>query len=381
MSLFSAKTLIPPQENELEITIFGPGYGESIVLHIPQIGWGIIDSCVHKTKSQSIVLPLEYLLSITSPPHPPLAFVILTHPHQDHCLGLDRILREYPGGTKRVCRYAGDGIREWQAYRTKKETPLKKYMQGLGLAFEAIEEAANTGADFRTLGEMSIVFKENVILKDYDSTDIRMLALSPSAESIIKYTEMLQKAIPEVGQRVLKMDDEDHNLVSVALLLEFGEIQIILGSDVETEASNNTGWHGIVSNRDCPSLWTSLVKVPHHGSENGHNDAAWGEFCKKGNPLSVVTPFRRGSVILPKNSDIDRIKSVSHKVGLTNRIELDSNIKRYYSRKVTNCIKNSQGIRSMKIIKEPVHPGIIRVRYLPDGTVTESLANAPACWC
>lgn len=224
MSLFPQKTLIPPKDNELEVAIFGPGYGESIVLHIPQIGWGIIDSCEYKTKNESIVLPLEYLLNITTHPHPPLAFVILTHPHHDHCKGLDRILREYPGGTKRVCRYNGDGIREWQAYKTKKDTALKKVIQGLGYAFDSIDKAVESGAQLRRLGEMTIVFNENVNLRNYDSTNIRMLALSPSAESIKEYTAMLQKAIPGVGQPVLKMDDEGHNLVSVALLLEFGKL-------------------------------------------------------------------------------------------------------------------------------------------------------------
>ena len=94
---------------------------------------------------------------------------------------------------------------------------------------------------------MTIVFNENVNLRGYDSTNIRMLALSPSAESIQEYTAMLQKAIPGVGQPVLKMDDEGHNLVSVALLLEFGKLQIILGSDVETGSNNKTGWSGIIS--------------------------------------------------------------------------------------------------------------------------------------
>ncbi|MGR3293566.1 MAG: hypothetical protein ACUZ9M_06060 [Candidatus Scalindua sp.] len=379
MSIFSKKTLIPPKDNELEVTIFGPGYGESIVLHIPQIGWGIIDSCEHKTKNESIVLPLEYLLNITTDPHPKLAFVILTHPHHDHCKGLDRILREYPGGTARVCTYDGDGIREWEVYKTKKETALKKVIQGLGYVFDAIDEVVKSGTQWRRLNEMNTVFEENVNVKGFGSTRIRMLALSPSAASIKEYKDMLFKAIPGVGKPVLKMDDEGHNLVSVALLLEFGNLQIIFGSDVETGSNNRTGWSGIISNQDFPSLWANLVKVSHHGSENGHNSSAWKEFCKKGKPFALITPFLRGSVILPNGEILKKIKSVSEKVGVTNYFELDTNLKKYYSRSVTNCIKNSV-IRSMKIIKKPVHPGIIRVRYLPDGTVTESLAKAPARW-
>ncbi|KHE93779.1 MAG: hypothetical protein SCABRO_00456 [Candidatus Scalindua brodae] len=112
MPLFPSDVLTLPKEDELEISIFGPGYGESIVLHVPHVGWGIIDSFVQKFENTSIVPPLEYLLKILDRPYPKLAFIILTHPHEDHCKGIDRIIKEYPGGIERVCRYDGFGLKE-----------------------------------------------------------------------------------------------------------------------------------------------------------------------------------------------------------------------------------------------------------------------------
>jgi len=122
MPLFSKDTLTLPKEDELEISIFGPGYGESIVLHIPQVGWGIIDSCVQKFGNTTIIPTLEYLLNIIKPSFPKLAFVILTHPYQAHCEGLDKIIKEYPGGVDRVCRHDGYGIRELRAYNADSNT-------------------------------------------------------------------------------------------------------------------------------------------------------------------------------------------------------------------------------------------------------------------
>ena len=43
-----------PKENEIELTFFGNGYGESIVIYIPKIGWGIIDSFTTKIKNKII---------------------------------------------------------------------------------------------------------------------------------------------------------------------------------------------------------------------------------------------------------------------------------------------------------------------------------------
>jgi len=53
----------PPNNDEFELTVFGPGIGESIVLHIPGIGWALIDSCEFGPFKQRFVPPLEYLIS------------------------------------------------------------------------------------------------------------------------------------------------------------------------------------------------------------------------------------------------------------------------------------------------------------------------------
>ena len=37
----------PPGEDEFEVVLLGPGYGESIVLHVGYGGWIIVDSCIN----------------------------------------------------------------------------------------------------------------------------------------------------------------------------------------------------------------------------------------------------------------------------------------------------------------------------------------------
>ena len=316
MSIFPQKLLNLPKKNELEISLFGPGYGESIVLHIPQIGWGIIDSCIAKTRDAFIIPPFEYLLDLLTPHFPKLAFVVLTHPHEDHYKGLAQILKEYPGGTERVCQYAGNGIRELKKYIVQQKVGKREVLPGLAEVFNAMNKAVESGAQLRTLSEMTSVLElKNIKIDGYGTTEIRMIALSPSAASIRKYVNMLFEAFPKPGKPVLPMKDVSHNLISVALLLKLGSLQIVLGSDVESGLDNNTGWRGIVYNRDCPDLWANLVKVAHHGSENGFDSLAWEKHCKKMKPLAIITPFYKGNIVLPKEQEIEILTQVSQKVG------------------------------------------------------------------
>lgn len=66
------------QKDLVSVTVFGPGFGESIVIYIPYLGWGIIDSCLHKVKGNTINPALEYLVSEKRKRYPP--FFPYPHP-------------------------------------------------------------------------------------------------------------------------------------------------------------------------------------------------------------------------------------------------------------------------------------------------------------
>ncbi len=377
MQLFSKRVLTHPKDNELEITIFGPGYGESIVLHIPEVGWGIIDSCTFTINKTSIVPPLEYLLSLLSPDFPKLAFVILTHPHEDHYLGLDKILKEYPAGIERVCRYAGQGSRELLTYMTQQKIAEREVLPGLVQVFNAFKEAEKAGAIFRQLGEMTTIFrKENANINGYGNTDIHMMALSPSGASSQKYAEMLYASYPKTGEIPPILNDRAHNMISVALLLTIGNIKIIFGSDVEDGEEDNIGWKGIITNKDCPILSADFVKVAHHGSENGFNKHVWEKHGEIKKPLAVITPFNRSS--LPKEEDVTRIKQVAKPVGITKIVKPPKRLTDYYARDIATAVNS--GTRSITIISPENQIGIVRVRLSINGQITERIAEQPAGW-
>lgn len=181
-AIFNDSSILnPPEKDEIEITLFGPGYGESIVLKIPDEGWFVIDSCKTKINNSTIVPALAYLraLSVNS-----LAAVILTHPHEDHYLGLEEIINEFKGRIRYVCRYSAEGIREFKAYLTQQHIAGLRDVRKLSNIFKAFQEAKNDGAWLRELSELTPIIENS-------SKGIRVIALTPSSKSIKLYREYL----------------------------------------------------------------------------------------------------------------------------------------------------------------------------------------------
>ena len=80
----------PPQEDEIEVSVFGPGYGESVLVHIGHQEWLLVDSCLDFASRQPA--PLAYLRSIGVNPSEAVKLVVATHWHDDHIRGLGTVL-------------------------------------------------------------------------------------------------------------------------------------------------------------------------------------------------------------------------------------------------------------------------------------------------
>ena len=74
-----------PCTDEVELTLLGPGYGESVVVHIGQGRWVIVDSCITDAREPQA---LDYLLSIGVDPAAAVTLIVATHWHDDHIRGM-----------------------------------------------------------------------------------------------------------------------------------------------------------------------------------------------------------------------------------------------------------------------------------------------------
>src|SRR3954452_16799293 len=79
-----------PEANELEISMFSRGYGESIVIHVGNGQWIVVDSLITKDR---IPVALDYLSSIGDEPPISVCAILLTHWHDDHVKGAGEIVR------------------------------------------------------------------------------------------------------------------------------------------------------------------------------------------------------------------------------------------------------------------------------------------------
>lgn len=86
MALNGNKFTIPPASQEMEVSIFGPGFGECVVLHFGNNDWGVVDSCLHP--ASRLPTALHYLEALKVDVSQSVRFVTATHWHDDHMHGI-----------------------------------------------------------------------------------------------------------------------------------------------------------------------------------------------------------------------------------------------------------------------------------------------------
>lgn len=370
--VFPTNLGLPPAEDIIELTVFGPSYGEAIVLHLPGVGWGVIDSCTFKSGGKKFCLPLSYLQAFNVPR---LDFVLLTHPHEDHYLGLDDIIKAYPD-LRMVGRYHGNSIEELKAYWAYRDFESSdSSLAPLAKVLNAIRRAEKTGTKFIKLSEMQCIIHESGLINGTGfNTEIRVL--SPSGVSEERYADALRRCIPRVGKRLRYLRRTDHNLIASALLVKVNDLKIILGSDVEKGGHNQTGWKGIMGITTAQDMIAQGIKVAHHGSSGAHHQPAW-SLHKQAGPLTIITPYFKGSQKLPGVGDLARVKGHSKRLGITGEVEFDHPTSAYPISTVTQAVYD---FKSWRICRNPENAGFLRIRYDLSGNVVETHACPPSLW-
>ena len=88
----TSEQLRPPSPDQLEISLFGPGYGEAIALHIGLGQWILIDSCVEPASGRPA--SLKYLQQLGFDASQSVKLIVATHWHDDHIAGLSSLFQE-----------------------------------------------------------------------------------------------------------------------------------------------------------------------------------------------------------------------------------------------------------------------------------------------
>jgi hypothetical protein len=288
----------------LNIHIYGGSTGETIVLHMPNGDWGVID-CY----ARSLAVPESnpaYLLLQTNGVRE-LAFLGLTHPHHDHYRGMSRLLD--------LCT-----VKSFWTFKGLKPDDVHLIMDYF--AAEAYGDEVERNQLRERSDELSAVF-ERTDASGVESQDIASLqhlyplpvpksahfairGIAPPRKQADEYMETLIRHLKD-WDALGPLPDAHHNLISGALLIEYGQTTIVLGGDVEKDA-----WLGTLKLYEPQLLQSHVVKVSHHGSTNGYCKGLWTTFAHPGVTVAVLTPFRSHS--LPDPVAVEHIKGHAVKV-------------------------------------------------------------------
>ena len=332
-------TAKPPGKSEFELTLLGPGYGESIVMHVGGGVWVLVDSCID---TDGTPRALRYLESIGVDPAETVDLIVATHWHDDHIRGIAKLVE--------VCKKA--------AFCCASVLLRKEFLTVVG----ALESRPLTvfGAGLKEMhGVISrlrqAASKPTLALANrriFVQGACEIWSLSPNDSNFLNFLRTIGGLLPQEGESKTRIPSLSPNEVSVALWVRVEDIAVLLGSDLEKR-----GWIEILQNAARPNGKSSAFKVPHHGSKSAHAQQVW-ERMLDPDPFAVLTPWRVGGRALPNQQDVRRILSCTTNAYATAKTGSLTRAPVSRSSMVRRTIRES-GVKLRRIV---MPPGAVRLR-------------------
>jgi hypothetical protein len=393
------------------IHVFGRGFGETIVLEFPNGGVGLIDCfspqlSIPDGQTRLSVNPVLRFLKNELRAES-LAFVGLTHPHEDHGRGLSHVLEEYRGRIGQIWMFQGFQSlyleRLLDALRASKiQLPIEELLnEDPGtFAFEIatireevldqIDPQKTNRAKFRSFQG----YKQFWIPDEPVSCEF----LGPSDGHAAAYEanliDSLATAFDPSGQYIVPdwaPDSINHNLISSALLLTYGQTRVLLGGDMELDAWSEALLEQQGSKKTNRSFSCHLIKAAHHGSVTGfHSDLAEQLPIDGRPPIAVLTPFNRHRNPLPTAVGITQLLPHVSELLVTNVEEVRRSVHRSIASRKSADLEDSvpsssriplswwEDIRSRPELLGTLNPRVMET--LPESTLPAPVAYIPLRW-
>jgi len=292
-----------PANDEIEISLFGPGYGESIVLHLGGGRWCVVDSCLDKDTGRAAAL--VYLEEIGVDLQRQVEIIVCTHWHDDHIRGMASLLAACQNA-RFIC---SSSLRESAFLQIVALSETIRGAHGGGLnEFARVLQQIMMRRHCNEPSPLETCHAGSVLLERRDeSLPLKIASLSPSDTDHKRMSETFaekrnQLLSSEYKQSVPTMHP---NLGSIVLRVEIGKQMILLGADMESRKSKTGGWSAILSQAPAASK-ADFYKIAHHGSNTGDMPGIWTELLVPDCP-AVLTPNQRLANPLPRVTDVERI--------------------------------------------------------------------------
>lgn len=285
-----------PTPEELEVNVFGPGFGECIVMHLGNNEWVIIDSCPYweTPETRSGPVALRYLESIGVDPSTKVSAIVCSHWHDDHIWGLSQVIAACPSArfmlpavltNKEITQRAS------LAMRGAIGSGLREVGRCFAALTDRVTKTGTPGIDPRRASAGTIIYRD-------DPRGVLVQALSPSDSEVEGILNAVVEHISLDGPSGLDLPLPSLNASSIVVSVKFGSHYSLMGADLEVEANPRMGWTAVIDDATGPGARSGLIKIPHHGSEGAISDDFWDTLTSQ-EPIGLMTPFSNGTVTLP----------------------------------------------------------------------------------
>ncbi len=291
-----------PADDEVEITLFGRGKGESLVVHLGNRRWLVVDSFITGRGNKKMPVAQWYLDALDVQLDE-VECLIVTHFHADHYRGIEDLYYGYPHA--RLILSDAWGQEQFRRVRGAPDAPATiRELAGIinhGQRSKIAPDNATRRLDTIHVGSNPI-----------QGAGVSIRALSPT-------TAAVAEANAEVGAALIAgtwdgVDTvlKDHNRCSIALHLCIGDRHALLGADLIDHP--DFGWIAALDHPGHDELEAvGYVKAPHHGSrQTADHETAWGRLLGD-RPFVTVAPYA-GSVPVPDANDLDHLAKVAGEV-------------------------------------------------------------------
>ncbi len=244
-----AESLLPPAADEFEVSLFGPGVGECVVVHVGGGDWVIVDSCIDRTTSRPVAA--DYLEGLGFKLATAVKALVVSHWHDDHVAGISQLMRSTPAAPI-YCSAALNGQEFRRAVIAGNYGPDAEHA---GVKeFESVFRILRDRTKERAVSVSPEYAHDGTIVYRTEARTVEILALSPSSatmtlamHNIASLLPEISALLPEVGQPQRRAVSMQPNKAAVVLSIQAGGCQALLGSDLEASSAQNVGWHGVVA--------------------------------------------------------------------------------------------------------------------------------------
>ncbi len=302
----------------LELYFFNVGHGDSIAIKFPNNEWGVIDCTLCDGQSEPNVLRF---LKRNNVKH--LKFVCVTHPHIDHFLGMERIVKHYR-----------NNIDNFILFHDGQNSVYERQDSSLKRALDAFVNFSNSKIILASAREK------------YKVGDLEINLLNPNSQ----ITEELFRSYFTGRQKYIL------NKLSVVMYFEYQGRHVLLNADVPRKACRNF--------LKTTPVRADILKISHHGSIHNNSE-------------SLLTDIgREGCISIISSDGNQKYPSVPHE-DVLNCLEqrLHSNILRTFDLNEVQApdpdLESIDAIDSItEIVDNPVTDGYFKVVIANNGEIT-----------